>query len=169
MSFTTVKLQLGHLLRQLGGCQRALDLHQEALDISLERAPFLLQPVESQLAMDWFALGDPEKGKQYFENANRRKKMGSIGSGFCLPYLAMAKVAWAQYFGDWEEALSTLNTAATEAAQRKLILHELLLQYETIRALTAMDAVGEAKKLKIALMDRADKKEIKFFDRSNSI
>ncbi len=161
MSLTVVKLQLGQLLRQLGQIQQSLHLHQEALEISLQRAPFLLQQVESQLAMDWFALGKPETGKQFVQRASNREKMGSIGSGLCLPYLAMAYVALAQYSGEWKEALLVLQTSIEDAARRKLKMHELLLRFEQARALVALYAVDRAQKQLAHLADEAKRYELK--------
>lgn len=147
MSLTTVKLQLGHVLRDIGQINRAVQLHREALETSIHLAPFMLIPVESQLALDYLSTGDLPLARQFLQSALDRRPVGVIGSGFCLPYLSMARVEWAHSTGEWQGVLETIQAAVREAQRHELNYFDFLLRYEQGRVLHGLGRPAEAGRL----------------------
>ncbi len=120
MSLTTVKLLHGDLLRRLGQLEKALVLHQEALDASLHQASFMLFACQAQLALDYFAEGDLQTGKRCLQDSQAHDLVGVIGPCIGLPFVSHALADWAVQSGEWQPAIDSIAAILREVQRRNL-------------------------------------------------
>jgi DNA-binding SARP family transcriptional activator len=142
---TVIPIATGVLYRELGDLDKAQTIHEQAYTTACIRAPFLLYAVEAQLAMDAFAVAQPEEGVKWLTAAQAHIPRGAIGRAwFSLADVAHAAVSGGGIAHGWEVALAVVEESWTEAKRRRLdfYLPELLL--DKARCLDALDRHTEA-------------------------
>jgi tetratricopeptide (TPR) repeat protein len=142
---TLMPSELGRLLRTIGQVEQARALHERAHATSLQRAPFLLRAVETQLAMDAFAAGRVKEGQRWLQSVLDREPSGDIGTAYLvLADPACAAVRAAERTGAWALALEMVLDAIQEAKRRRLPFYLPLLLHEQGRSLEGLERMPEA-------------------------
>lgn len=145
LALTLIPAELGGLLREIGQIDRAWSLHQQAHEAGGRHAPFFLRAIEAHLAMDAFTAGQVEEGRRWLASVNERELPGDIGVAWnVLAYPARASVQAANWTGEWEWALATVEQAISEAQRRHLPLYLPLLRYKQGLCLAGMGLLAQA-------------------------
>jgi len=136
-------VMFGGLQRTIGQIDRARELHLEAHAAAEPIAPFLVQMVEANLALDAFAAGDSEAGSEWLRLAQTREGPPSMAA-MSLGLLASAAVCRAEGDGDWEEAMEAVERDLSFARQRQRLVHQPDLLYHQGRCFVGLGLVAEA-------------------------
>ena len=144
MAFTMAPVVLADLLEQVGQAEKAQSLLEQAHQASQEKAPFLLQAVEAQLAINAYRTGQVEAGQRWYQQSQTREPLGQIGTVFIFMPLVLVAGAAARHNGRWAEALTIIEQAIQEANDRHLMIYLPRLLVEAGVCLLAMEQQNEA-------------------------
>lgn len=156
MSFTSVPLQLGGLLRQLGDITGARAVHDEAYAASQELAPFMTAAVERELARDAIASGNLEEGQEWLNRARARPVLGDIASAYFLSSMALAETEMALLAGGWSGAAKSVARSLAEAKRRGFRWHEVSLLLAQACCNAALGRPVEAAETLFGILSRAE-------------